>query len=206
MEETTRYLKTTKKGFALYFDKALKHRDYLGEYRQYRQVARQLRNIRGAIGTLYVVKHYKERRLPNGKRIPARIVITKFPDMSKIIASSLQKDCRTHFHKAVAFAKEVIADTDLKQAWAARYHIKLRQVYSKALSIYIKLLTKGHEIESALMPGVLAEENMKISVDVPLQPKALIVNATGRVIGLYPRQYKAVGREVMLREDLREAG
>jgi hypothetical protein len=62
--------------------------------------------------------------------------MTKFPDMSGIIASIRQRKCRNRFKEAVAYAKTVIADPVLKAEWQKR--IKRRNgVYNKAIRTFM---------------------------------------------------------------------
>ncbi len=84
-----------------------------------------LRLIRGAIGKKFVIKHYKY-----------GIVKTKYPDMTKIIASIKQRKCRDGFKEAVAYAKQVISDDALKKAWQKK--IKRRNgVFNSAIKFYM---------------------------------------------------------------------
>lgn len=81
--------------------------------------------VQGAIGTEYVIKHYSFG--------PIR---TKFPDMTKIIASTRQKKCRNIFKEAVAYAKEVIADPERKKAWQKKLR-RRNSVYYAAIREYM---------------------------------------------------------------------
>jgi hypothetical protein len=83
--------------------------------------------IRGAIGKEFVIKHY-------GKRI----VMTKFPDMTNIVPSKKQKDRRMLFAEAVAYAKHINNDVELKRA----YRVKIKKggsVYRAAIKEYLRL-------------------------------------------------------------------
>ena len=62
--------------------------------------------IRGAVGHDFVIKHYKY-----------GVVKTKFPDMTRIIASAQQRKCRNLFKEAVAYANTVYADPIKKNEW-----------------------------------------------------------------------------------------
>ena len=81
--------------------------------------------VQGAIGTDYVIKHYCYG--------PIR---TKFPDMTKIIASPGQRKCRNIFKEAVAYAKEVIADPVQKKAWQKKLR-RRNSVYYAAIKEYM---------------------------------------------------------------------
>jgi len=73
--------------------------------------------IRGAVGKDFVIKHYKY-----------GVVKTKFPDMTKIIASMQQRKCRNLFKEAVAYAKIVYADPVKRKEWAKKTRKKHRVV------------------------------------------------------------------------------
>jgi hypothetical protein len=62
--------------------------------------------ITGKVGKDFVIKHYKY-----------GVVKTKYPDMTKIIASAQQRKCRNLFREAVAYANTVYADPVKKKEW-----------------------------------------------------------------------------------------
>ena len=62
--------------------------------------------IRGKVGKDFVIKHYKY-----------GVVKTKYPDMTKIIASASQRKCRNLFKEAVAYANTVYTDPLKKKEW-----------------------------------------------------------------------------------------
>ena len=62
--------------------------------------------------------------------------MTKFPDMSGIIASMQQRRCRNLFAKAVVYAKSVIADPELKAAWQKKIR-RRNGVYNKAIKAFM---------------------------------------------------------------------
>lgn len=84
-----------------------------------------LRIVRGAIGKEFVIKYYKY-----------GVIKTKFPDMTRIIASMQQRKCRNLFKDAVAYAKEVIADPERKQHWQKRIRIR-NGVYNDAIKYHM---------------------------------------------------------------------
>jgi len=65
--------------------------------------------IRGKVGKDFVIKHYKY-----------GVVKTKYPDMTKIIASAQQRKYRDLFKEAVSYAKMVYADPVRKKDWWAK--------------------------------------------------------------------------------------
>ena len=87
--------------------------------------------IRGSIGKQFVIKHYKW-----------GIIKTKFPDMSGIVASAGQRQCRNIFKEAVAYAKAVIADPVLKKAWQKRLR-RRNGVYNAAVTDYMNSYKAG---------------------------------------------------------------
>jgi hypothetical protein len=94
-----------------------------------KQVPRLLLSIiQGSIGKKFVVKHYKGRK----------IVITRFPDMSGIVASAKQRERRDLFKEAVVYAKWIIADKERKKAFRKSLpRRKQRKVYQAAIQLYM---------------------------------------------------------------------
>jgi bifunctional DNA-binding transcriptional regulator/antitoxin component of YhaV-PrlF toxin-antitoxin module len=85
-----------------------------------------LHNVRGQIGKEIVVKKY-------GKKT----VVTKYPDMSKVKPSKLQKVKRSKFAEAVANAQNILRTPALKAQYAKK--VKRRQtVYNYAIKEYMK--------------------------------------------------------------------
>jgi len=85
-----------------------------------------LHGLRGQIGKTIVVKKY-------GKKT----VVTKYPDMSKVKPSRLQKKLRNRFADAVAYAQSINNDPTKK----AKYKKKARKgqsVYHYALKEFLK--------------------------------------------------------------------
>lgn len=81
--------------------------------------------MRGGIGKSFVIKH-----------TPWGIIKTKFPDMSRIIASAEQRKCRKIFAEAVKYAQSVIADPVLKAEWQRRIR-RRNSVYNKAIKAFM---------------------------------------------------------------------
>ncbi len=82
--------------------------------------------IRGQVGKSIVVKHY-------GKKV----VVTKAPDMSRIVPSAAQKANRSRFAEAVAWAKKINNNPALKAAYAKQAR-KSKTVYQWLLKAYLK--------------------------------------------------------------------
>lgn len=87
--------------------------------------------ISGAVGKKVVFKQYKDGE-----------VITKFPDMSRIVASAGQRSCRNLFKEAVSFAREINNDPEKKKAYKATYRGN-QSVFNKAISDYMKRMKEG---------------------------------------------------------------
>jgi hypothetical protein len=89
-----------------------------------------LRIIQGAIGKSYVVKRYRG----------GRIVVTRFPDMSGIVASAKQRVRRALFREAVVYAKWIIADAERKKVFQKSLpRRKQRKVYQAAIQLYMRM-------------------------------------------------------------------
>ena len=85
-----------------------------------------LRNVQGQIGKEFVVKKY-------GKKT----VVTKYPDMSGIKPSKLQKVKRSRFAEAVAFAQSIIRNPQQKALYAKKVK-KGQSVYHYAIKEFLK--------------------------------------------------------------------
>ena len=96
--------------------------------------------IRGGIGKQFVIKHYKW-----------GIIMTKFPDMSGIVASKGQRRCRNIFKEAVAYARKVIADPVLKNEWQKKLR-RRNGVYNAAVKFYMNNNKPG---KKEFQPGSL---------------------------------------------------
>jgi glutamate synthase domain-containing protein 2 len=90
-----------------------------------------MRLVRGAVGKDFVIKHYRY-----------GIIKTKYPDMSKIIASKAQRSCRDLFKEAVAFAKQVMKDPVQKKAWQQKIKHKHR-VFNQVIKAYLQAIKKA---------------------------------------------------------------
>jgi hypothetical protein len=89
--------------------------------------------ISGAIAKKMVFKQYKDGE-----------VITKFPDMSGIIASPGQRTCRNLFKEAVEYARAINNDPEKKKAYL-RKTAKKRNVFNAAISEYMKRANKAQK-------------------------------------------------------------
>jgi hypothetical protein len=87
--------------------------------------------ISGAIGKKIVIKQYSDGE-----------VITKFPDMSGIIASAGQRNCRNLFKEAVAFARAINNDPEKKKLYMKKAG-RNRTVFNAAISEYMQKMKQG---------------------------------------------------------------
>jgi hypothetical protein len=87
---------------------------------------RSLFRIRGAIGKQVVHKQYKRGE-----------VVSKYPDMSRIVASSRQRGCRNLFKEAVAYARDINNDPEKKKAYQKKIG-RNKIVFNAAISEYMK--------------------------------------------------------------------
>ena len=71
--------------------------------------------VRGAIGKEYVIKHYRY-----------GIIKTKYPDMTRIVASPGQRSCRDLFKLSVKRAQKLMDDPAQKAAWLKKVRQKHR--------------------------------------------------------------------------------
>jgi len=82
--------------------------------------------LRGGVGGQLVFKQYE-----------GCTVVTKYPDMSGVKPSGLQKACRSKFLEAVKYAKGILADEVLRAAFEEKIG-KGKSVYHAAIREYMK--------------------------------------------------------------------
>jgi hypothetical protein len=161
-----RYCIKTRKDTKYYFDAECKRRDFLFEYQVTGKMPLFIQIVQGRVGKRFVVKHYPGKRLKNGKRRKPKIVMTKVPEMRKIVASKDQRACRDLFKEAVVFGKKVIADAELKMVWRKRYRLANCQVFNNAIRLYLRYLRKGEVVERELMPEDREMDVHKVKIPV----------------------------------------
>lgn len=83
-----------------------------------------LKQVKGRIGDI-VIKQYGD-----------KTVVSKYPDMSNIIPSDSQKEKRSRFAEAVAYAKAINDSTVLREDYVKRVG-RVRSVYQHALKEYL---------------------------------------------------------------------
>lgn len=85
-----------------------------------------LNGISGAIGKVVVLKQYGD-----------KTVVSKYPDMSRVKRSALQKDNSSVFARAVAYAKDISRNPREKALWQEKIGMG-KSVYHAALKAYLK--------------------------------------------------------------------
>ncbi|TCC94021.1 hypothetical protein EZ428_04400 [Pedobacter frigiditerrae] len=71
------------------------------------------------------------------KNYGGKTVISKYPDMSKVVKTEKQKENQLQFKAAQAYAKSIISDTEKKLAFTKTIP-KDKTVYQAAISKYLK--------------------------------------------------------------------
>ena len=84
-----------------------------------------LRMISGAIGKEFVIKHYCYGAIK-----------TKYPDMTRIAASTEQRRCRNLFKEAVTYAQKIMADPVKKEEWLNKIKRKNR-LFNQVIKYYM---------------------------------------------------------------------
>jgi hypothetical protein len=131
------------------------------------------RMIRGAIGRKFVVKHYEG----------GRVVVTRFPDMSGIVATEKQRVRRDLFREAVVFGKWIIADEGRRLAFKNTLpRKKRRKVYQAAMQIYIR--EKGNKRWLRKVLENIEQQGAMRCVDVRMQlaVKALVESGKSELV------------------------
>jgi hypothetical protein len=189
-----RFPKQVKEEIHWFKDKECKQRDYLFEYRAYGRVPHHLYTLRGGMNG-YVIKHLHRSR--KGRRKKVKVILTKFPDMSRVVASPKQRQQRNLFKEAEAFAKKVIAHPELKQAWHQYYSLRRKRVYTHAIRLYMQYLKYKNGIPPQLFPKE-SEEQAPIAPLISRKP-VLPIRVT------YPSAHRAI-KQLIVREALSLTG
>ena len=103
--------------------------------------------------------------------------MTKFPDMSNIVASAGQHNCRNLFKEAVAYAKTVIADPVLKMEWQKRLR-RRNGVYNEAIKVYMnsKKITRQTIVSTGNSLSIAFKNTGDINDSIKLLPE--YINST----------------------------
>ncbi|MCU7548581.1 hypothetical protein OCK74_05605 [Chitinophagaceae bacterium LB-8] len=93
--------------------------------------------LRGSIGKCFVVKHYRANKKKKWKK---RTIVTRYPDMSGVVASEQQRECRNLFKEAVVYAQWILSDAERKEAFRKTLPRKKRKhVYQAAIRLYMNM-------------------------------------------------------------------
>jgi hypothetical protein len=82
--------------------------------------------LKGSIGKQLVLKKYG-----------SKLVVSKYPDRSKVVLSKKQKTDNKKFTNAVAFARQIINDPIEKSKWQKKIP-KDKSVYQQAIKWYME--------------------------------------------------------------------
>jgi hypothetical protein len=82
--------------------------------------------MRGRIGKELVYRKYEN-----------KIVVSRYPDRSKIVYTATQKARQGLFAAAVAYARSIVSDPVLKKAYAKKLKNGKRRVYNAAIKEYM---------------------------------------------------------------------
>ena len=86
--------------------------------------------LQGSIGKKFVIKQTK-----NGP------VLSKFPEMNKVVPSTKQVKQRNYFKEAVAYAKSIYADPVQKAKWEKKLG-KEGRLFNRLMLVYLKDVKK----------------------------------------------------------------
>lgn len=112
-------------------------------FRRIPELPFSLRTIRGAIGKEYVIKHYSYGAIK-----------TKYPNMSNIVATRLQRKQRNLFKEAVEYAKAIMGDPVQKAEWlkkARKKHRLFNYLVGKGLAIAKAKATRREQDGSVII-------------------------------------------------------
>jgi hypothetical protein len=90
-----------------------------------------LKALQGSIGKELVFKQYAD-----------KVVITRYPDMSKVKPSARQKEQREKMKEANAYARTVLSNPELKAIYEQNLQ-KGESIYRKAINDYFARLKLG---------------------------------------------------------------
>jgi hypothetical protein len=85
-----------------------------------------LEHLRGHIGKQLVFKRYGD-----------KTIVTRYPDMSRVKRSRLQKEGTNQFKEAVAYAQSILYDANKREAFAKTLPPG-KSIYHAAISEFMK--------------------------------------------------------------------
>ncbi|MCU7549088.1 hypothetical protein OCK74_08175 [Chitinophagaceae bacterium LB-8] len=137
--------------------------------------------IRGSIGKCFVVKHYRGNKKKKWKK---RIVITKYPDMSRIVASEKQRVRRDLFKEAVVYAQWILSDPEQKKAFRKTLPRKKRKhVYQAAIRLYMGMQGDKQWLRKQLAVRGMMSTGRREIADVRVVKGELFMGHAGGVHG-----------------------
>lgn len=139
--------------------------------------------LKGAIGKRFVVKHYSK-----------GLVITKYPDMTRIVASKKQASCRRLFKEASAYAVSIIDDRAKREALALRIR-KNTGLYNAAIKEYMlsaRSIGKDKTRSRKRLPGKAIWDNVRTTLKVQYSPSNYAVK---RRAGLKKKNKSSIYRK-----------
>ncbi|MCU7549362.1 hypothetical protein OCK74_09570 [Chitinophagaceae bacterium LB-8] len=137
--------------------------------------------IRGSIGKCFVVKHYRGNKKKKWKK---RIVITKYPDMSRIVASEKQRVRRDLFKEAVVYAQWILSDPEQKKAFRKTLPRKKRKhVYQAAIRLYMGMQGDKQWLRKQLAVRGMMSTGRREIADVRVVKGELFMGHAGGVYG-----------------------
>ena len=109
--------------------------------------------VSGAIGKKYVIKQYKKGQ-----------VVTRYPDMSRIVPTTKQKVRRRLFARAVRYAQSIYWKRELKAEWKRKLRRPRRLFQALMKQYYRQLARKREQNEIRILQW---QRNVRASKDVP---------------------------------------
>jgi hypothetical protein len=136
--------------------------------------------VRGAIGKEYVIKHYRY-----------GIIKTKYPDMTRIVASPGQRSCRDLFKTAVKRAQKTMDNPEQRAAWLKKVRQKHRLFNQlvKHFMLEAKKAAKKRETEGKyLIRSSFEQVNMQYTTPETGNTVAVPANRANPVLDMACRE------------------
>jgi site-specific recombinase XerD len=96
--------------------------------------------VSGAIGKKYVIKQYRNKQ-----------VVTRYPDMSRIVPTQKQKVRRRLFARAVRYAQSIYWKPELKAEWKRKLRRPKRLFQALMKQYYRQLARKREQAERRIL-------------------------------------------------------
>jgi len=121
--------------------------------------------VSGAIGKKYVIKQYRNKQ-----------VVTRYPDMSRIVPTTKQKVRRRLFARAVRYAQSIYWKEELKAEWKRKLRRPRRLFQALMKQYYKKLARKREQAEGRILRW---QRNVAVS---KAGPGRFLVHPTGAAL------------------------